>query len=253
MEMTFDDYISAPMGKNNAVISHREMYRNLYKDKLDAILLRERGKVKYELYTSKNKFYVHMHVPSEVVPEFYYDTVIEFYTDNSAYKTSRTISNYNVRFYSNDPSFVYTFAYSMLKNKMFIKDLVPRMSKQAVKNAAKERNPKNTLGYVKSIYFTYLLMKKYGLFNKINFKAYGKKYNQKVLLKNIVHADTKIKNRQIEAEKISAKKKSEKKKAKRKKTQNTKSITTNNNTKVAKTTKRISASNTNRSKTAKRI
>ena len=40
MEMTFDTYINNLMGKNNMVISQRSMYRELYTDKLDTIILR---------------------------------------------------------------------------------------------------------------------------------------------------------------------------------------------------------------------
>ena len=35
MDMTFHDYIQNPMGRENAVISNRVMYRNLYQEKLD--------------------------------------------------------------------------------------------------------------------------------------------------------------------------------------------------------------------------
>ena len=33
--MTFDEYIQNPMGIKNAVFSHREMYRELYKNKFN--------------------------------------------------------------------------------------------------------------------------------------------------------------------------------------------------------------------------
>lgn len=208
--MTFDQYIVNPMGVKNSVFSNREMYRNLYTEKLDKILVREVGKVNYTLYKSKGEYYVHLKIPSEVIEKFYYDVVIHFYTDKIEAESSRSLKDYYVKFYSNDPSFVYTFAYAMLSNDMFIRDLVPRMSKEAVKKAATERNPKNEVGYVKSIYFAYLVMKNYSLFEKINYETYGTVYTKRNLLNEIEHADDKISKRQEEATKKSKKKKKEK-------------------------------------------
>ena len=43
--MTFEEYINNPMGVKNAVISHREMYRKMYMEKLDKIMMREVGRL----------------------------------------------------------------------------------------------------------------------------------------------------------------------------------------------------------------
>ena len=214
MKMTFEQYINNPMGIKNAVFSSREMYRNLYTEKLNTILVREVGKVKYKLYKSKKKdrYYVYMKIPSEVIANFYYDTVIEFYTSHSGIGISKTLKDYYVKFYSNDPSFVYTFAHAMLKNDLFIKELVPRMSKQAVKQVAKEKNPKSEVGYVKSIYFTYLLMKNYGLFNKDVFENEAIDFDIKDLLNMIEHADIKVQARQDAQKEMNKSKKIQKNK-----------------------------------------
>jgi len=192
--MRFDDYISNPMGRKNAVMSNREMYRNMYAEKLDKILIRENGKIDYTLYTDKDRYLIHFKIPSEVVPNFYYDTVVEF-VPNGPKSMATTIKDYDVKFYSNDPSFVYTFAHAFIKNDIFIRDLLPRMSKEAVRKVATEKNPSNEVGYVKSIYFAYILMVRNSLFDKLKFKAFGQKYNRKRLLENITHAEEKIESR----------------------------------------------------------
>lgn len=238
MKMTFEQYINNPMGVKNAVFSGREMYRSLYMKKLDTILVREVGKVKYKLYKNKDKFYVYMKIPSEVVPNFYYDTVVEFFTDNAGVKASNSLKDYYIKFYSNDPSFVFTFAHAMLKNDLFIKELVPRMSKEAVKKVAKEKNPKMEIGYVKSIYFTYLLMKNYSLFNKIVFNNESENFNLKELLNHIEHADIKIEKRQLAQKEITKEKKINKKKEKNTDNINNKSsntLNTNLSNKIGKT------------------
>ena len=46
MKMTYDQYIVNPMGIKNSVYSNRELYRNMYKEILNKVLLREVGRVK---------------------------------------------------------------------------------------------------------------------------------------------------------------------------------------------------------------
>ena len=67
METTFDQYINNPQGMKNAVISHREMYRAMYSAKLDAIYVRESGKIDFIVYKSKKDYIIHMKIPSEAI------------------------------------------------------------------------------------------------------------------------------------------------------------------------------------------
>ena len=253
MKMSFDQYIANPMGIKNAVFSNREIYRNLYTEKLDKILVREVGKVKYKLYKNGDEFLVYLKIPSEPIEKFYYDVVIQFYTDDIAIKSSRSLKDYYVKFYSNDPSFVYTFAHAMLTNDMFIRDLVPRMSKQAVKKAATEKNPKNEIGYVKSIYFAYLIMRNYSLFEKINYETYGEKYNKKRLLEEIVHADIKIEARQLAQQELNKKNKKERQANKEKRVSiNTDNVSySKNNIKGVKRTSMVGYTNRSKNKVKK--
>lgn len=207
MEMSFDDYIQNPMGKENAVISNRSMYRDLYKAKLDKILVRENGKIEHKCYSIGLKYMCYLKIPSEVVPDFYYDVLIEF-TPPKKLAHGGSLKDFNVKFYSNDPSFVYTFAHAFIKNKLFIEAYADKMSKEAIDRVAKEKNPNNQVGYVKSLYFAYLFMQSRGLFNKLR---YADPYSETVVKRHIMHADEKIKARQ-EAASAKSKKDSRQKK-----------------------------------------
>lgn len=229
MEMTFPDYIDNPSGSKNGVWTHRTIYSDMYNKKLTKILVRETGKIKYQQYIDNDRCFVHFKIPSEVVPDFYYDTVIEFFPKDQLTANSNNLKKYNIKFYSNDPAFVFTFAYSFLQNDMFIRDLVPRMSKEAVKKAAVQTNPKNEVGYVKSIYFAYILMDKYNLWNAQDYRQYGKKYVRLFFLKDITHADEKIKDRTEQEAKINKDKKIEKQKAKNKSKDTSKNVSSSNN------------------------
>lgn len=206
MDMSFDQYIQNPMGIANAVISNRNMYRELYMGKLDKILVREMGKIDYTLYKSKKNYYVYIKIPSEVIDKFYYDVVIEFSEPKDKSLLDSTLKNYNVKFYSNDPSFVFTFAHAFIKNDLFIKELKDVMSKEAIKKVATEKNPSNQVGYVKSLYFAYLIMKRENIFNKNKFML-AKDIDWKRLEKSITPADVKIAQRQDAAKEKSAQKK----------------------------------------------
>lgn len=208
MKMRYDDYIQNPMGRDNAVYSQREMYRALYTDKLDKIMVREAGKIDFYLYRNKDgRYFIHIKVPSEVVPKFYYDTVIEFYATDSGVTVGNTLKDYLVRFYSNDPSFVFTFAHAFIKNDLFIKELEPKMAKRAVEERAKEKNPKDLVGYVKSIYFAYLIIKNRGLMRKDVFDNYAKDFDLQHILSTIESASSKIEKRQQLGAEIDKKKK----------------------------------------------
>ena len=211
MDLTFNDYIRNPMGKNNAVMtaSMREMMRTRYKHKFDNILLRENGKIEFYLYenSSDNTYWIYVKIPSEVVKKFYYDTVIKFSTNQKKLNAGRNLFDYNVQFFSNDPAFVYTYANVFLQKDLFINELKSKMSEKAIKDLPKEKNPDNNIGYVKSIYFVYLLMQNRNFNNLTIFNRFSEKLDIELLLNNIEDADIKIQERQEEGKKVSKKKK----------------------------------------------
>lgn len=198
--MTFEEYIQNPMGERNAVVSNRTMYGRYYQEKLDKIMVREAGQLHYKAYKDKSRYIIHIKIPSEVVPKFYYDVLIEFREPKEGV-VGYDLSKYKVRFYSNDPSFVFTFAHAFKKNGIFFSDFDDKMSEKALKEKADEKNPKDIVGYVKSLYFAYLLMKKRGLFSKT---LYVDTYDSKYVHSGVMDADKKIQLRQEEAKKISA-------------------------------------------------
>lgn len=198
MKFTFFQYTENPFGKANGVFTHRQMYKNMYTEKFNKINLREAGKITYHCYNeeSTGRYFIYVKMPSEVVKNFYYDTVIEFYPSSKTSSLDASLNNYYVRFYSNDPSFVYTYAYAFNKHDCFIKELAPKMSKRALTDKALEKNPNNLVGYVKSIYFTFIFMKSKNLFYKTRFMMDAQPINFKNLLSMIEHADKKIADRE---------------------------------------------------------
>ena len=198
MEMTFQQYIDNPMGKKNAVFSQRDLFRGLYTGKFDKILLREAGKINYTLYVDKkhDRYIAHIKIPSETVKNFYYDAVIMFYTEDAAVHSSNTLTGYRVKFFSNDPAFVFTYLRVFLKNDLLIEDLKPKCSKLALTKDPNERNPYQVPGYSKILYFAYLFMKSRNLFAKHMYDSYAIPYNKNALLNAVEHSDKKIVDRE---------------------------------------------------------
>ena len=197
--MSFNDYINNPGGKGSAVIINRSMYKDMYQQKFDALLVREQGNIDYTVYyknDSSDSYYIHMKIPSEAVSGFYYDVVVRLYTTIGSKKSSTDLRTYAVQFYSNDSTFVYTYAYVFSKNNLFIKDLAPKMSRKALTEKPKVRNPNCTMGYIKSLYFAYLTMEKYNLFQRSVLDSKAKTYSKYNLLHDIEHADKKMEERQ---------------------------------------------------------
>jgi hypothetical protein len=221
----------------------------MYASKFNKVLLRENGKIDWEVYKasdSNDSFYIYLKIPSEVISEFYYDVVVRLFTTENKKKSNVSLREYAVEFYSNDPAFVYTFAHSFSKNKLFIKDLEPKMSSTALKNAAKVRNPKDDVWYVKSLYFAYLAMERYHLFNRSILNQHCKKYNKKVLLSKITHATDKVEARQEAQEKLEKEKRQQAKKKKEtnrdlqsKQTSTTRIAKTSHTSRTSKNTKTV--------------
>ena len=211
MKMTFEDYINNPMGKGSAVMSsaHREVMRMQYKKKFDNILLREKGKMDYRLFKDEkhNTYWVYVRIPSELCKNFYYDTIIKFYADEKVKGGGKDLFKYYSEFYSNDPAFVYTYAYVFAHNDLFIKELTSKMSKEALKKSPKEKNPTESVGYVKSLYFVYLLMQNRSL-NKVNiFEKLSDPLDPNFFRINVMPADQKIAEREEAGRGVSQRKK----------------------------------------------
>ena len=209
--MTLEEYIANPMGKNNATFTPliRESIKNSYKVKFDNVMLRENGKIGYYLYkdSKNNAYYIHIKVPSEVIEKFYYDVVFKFFTssdDNT--EGGKNLEKYQVQFFSNDPAFVYFHAHTFMENGLFLNEMAVKMSKEAINRKAVEKNPNDSIGYVKSLYFAYLYMKERGFLKTITFQS-AQKYDKMLLASMIMNADLKIELRQVEEKKRDKRKK----------------------------------------------
>ena len=191
LKYTFDDYISNPSGKGSAVTQsvYRDAVSDGYTNKL-RLLESERGKIKFSVVKSSTdgKYYIHFKVPSETTKDFYYDVVVEF-TPRNKNNTDADISKYCVRFFCNDSSFVFTYAHAFRTHGLLITEFEKLLPYKSLTQKAGTRNPDNTVGYVKNIYFSYLTMKKHNLFDKAVLDRMCKIANHMAISKDIKSYD----------------------------------------------------------------
>ena len=168
MDITFEDYIGNPSGGRSSMVGQKEAAKAVYNDKFNKMMMKSAGAIQYWLYKDEPDTYVvHFKIPSESTDRLFYDVVIEFHTKDTVQKSLNKLNGYHVKFFSNDPNFCYTFAYVFKKNKLLIPQLESKISEKFLKEKPKKTNPNTSVGYVKSIYFAYLLFDAKGLFKKV--------------------------------------------------------------------------------------
>ena len=198
MPKTFNGYMDNP-SDSPSVYTMRSMYRNMYRKKFDELLVREQGKIFYKVYRfddGPDTRYILFKIPSESIPGLYYDTVVKLWAANNSAKNEANLRNYYAQYYSNDPAFVYTFAYSFNRNHLFMKELSSKMSKIALTQSAQTKNPKNEVWYVKSLVFAYYTMERYHLFDKPMNNQLSVKYNQQEFMGMVASVEHKATERE---------------------------------------------------------
>lgn len=194
MKISFNRYINNPeIVKGMATNSQRKLIRQDYERRFDAVLVREAGTVAYYLFKDtkvENRYYAHLMIPSEKTAKLYYDVVIELTLENPEQLVS-DMSNYTVRFFANDPAFVFTWAYSFNKKDLIIDWLKTKLNKKCLSDKPVIRNPTMQTGYVKSIYFAYYYMKLNHLFSQSAW-AKAQPLNKSKFLKTVMNSDDKL-------------------------------------------------------------
>jgi hypothetical protein len=241
---------------NSAVFTAamRETMHKEYIRKYDAILVREHGRIDYKFFKDKqNRLYGYFKIPSETIEKFYYDVVVQFTGNEDTKEVGTNLFEYNVRFFSNDPAFTYTYAYVFNRNDLLIKSLRDKMSKTALKKAAVEKNPSNQVGYVKTLYFVYLTMLNKGLNHTANVEPGAVPLESIDTLKNLItDTDKKLGDREAAGVRLQRKKAREKQEEERRQDSN---IRTDITLKVRNTTtiKKLNTANQKVTKTVSKV
>lgn len=188
MKRTVLEYIDNPMGTGSSALASRHVLINDYSKRLAK--LSEQNDLTPIIYYDKPKdeYYFHFKIPSESKDRGNtYDVVIKLSPDKKENKKDSMLTNYTLQFFSNSPSFIYTFAYSYDKNDMLIKFLAKeKYDKMVLSKAPNIRNPQQAMTYEKTTIFALLYMikdRKY--LNKLVVDSASKKFSEKEVLSKI--------------------------------------------------------------------
>lgn len=212
-KMTINQYITNPQLRGGRVMSGmmRESVRKNYTDRFYKLNLRENNKWTYTMYIDEenNEYYIHIKMPSETIKDFYYDVVFKFFVDENVKNVGTSLLNYYFQCFSNDPAFCYTYAYVFYNNDLIVPALKSRVSKLAKNDRPEVTNPTENTGYVKSLYFAYLLMKNRGLFNTLTW-GNAIEYNKDDLLNSVEDMNSKVSKREDEQKRLNERNKRKK-------------------------------------------
>jgi hypothetical protein len=119
-----------------------------------------KNKIKVRAFKENNDYFIYTQVPSESNDEYpdsapiHYDVIIQLIPPNKASLAWDSIREYDVKVFSNIPSFVFTFNYVYHRQRALID--MPRgyYTQKALMEKARVRNPLNLLGIDKSLWFT---------------------------------------------------------------------------------------------------
>lgn len=213
--VTLFSLINNPTGSNSAHVASRRLIKDALNSKVGLLLNEKRFHLNIYYDKSRKLYIYHTKVPSERdfgADKLHYDVVFEVSEDDKG-----SIMNGDLKVFSNSPSFIYTYANVVYNMGIIPKWLKVKMNKLSIKKEPVVKNPDNSLGFEKSIYFaiSYIKTQKY---DKIkNISNYVKPFNKNILF-TIKSFDDKVDESKLLTKKMSDLKKKTNSKEKKKRT-----------------------------------
>lgn len=164
--LTLGEYGKNPGRDRTVPTSVRESLRVLYAMKFTVVTKAYNALTFYMDETKDGVFYFYIKIPSETVPNFFYDVVIKLVPPPEIKDKTDKLDDYYIQVFSNDPAFAFTYAYAYNKEHLIVSELVNKFPPQFIEDKPKVTNPKLDINYSKVIYFGYLFLKQRGLFSK---------------------------------------------------------------------------------------
>lgn len=210
------EQIVKPFNSGFSAVSIKYLLENLQKRYLVNI---EPNITTVDAVKEKDNYFILVKIPSESNTEYksdkiFYDVIIELSPPNKSYLNNESVRDYDVRVYSNCPSFTYTFTYVYYKKDALIKMPKGAYTRKALSKAPKVRNPLLLFGIEKTLWFAICYIDKNKLFRRSNLEALIKDDSKlKDLIKEhkIIGQDQKLEEVMARTKKFSTIKKKENK------------------------------------------
>lgn len=151
--MILKEFLENPMGRGESS-TNRALLKEVMDSKYNK-LVKDKGhlfktNVFHELTT--DNYFVHIVIPTETYRDNSYDVVLYFYTTETKQGLSLA-TTHDMKFFSNSPSFAYTFAKVYYDEGLLIEQLANKYPDEILKNKPEVRNRYGIVNYDKYLYF----------------------------------------------------------------------------------------------------
>jgi hypothetical protein len=144
------DFVDNPMGKGSFAIPNRQLIKDDLNRRYDK--LNQNKKIKVTVYKDGEDYYFHFLIPSETERLNTYDVVLQFTMGEDDFKFDNFLNRYYVKFFSNCPSFTFTYAYAFNLYGMLIEHLGNKYDEQVLTDDPIVRNPGEIISYENEIH-----------------------------------------------------------------------------------------------------
>ena len=185
LPQSLEDYLDSPMGKGSTAVMNKQLIKKDLDSRYEK-LLKDNKDFKHKIYTDGSDYYFHFEIPSESERENTYDVVIQFTMGEDNFKMDPTLKRYYLKFFSNCPSFTYTFAYAYNDNDLLIDFLGNKYDDIVLTNNPVVRNPSEIISFEKSTYFACKYLSEHKtLLNKIAISATVRRLTSLNLIRDV--------------------------------------------------------------------
>lgn len=211
---TLKEFIDNPMGKGSNAIPNRQLIKDDLNRRYEQLVRKK--KINVDIYKDSDEYYFHFKIPSESERNNSYDVVLHFTMDKDDFRSDKNLDRYYVKFFSNSPSFTYTYGFVFNLYGLLVEDLMSKYDDRVLNEDPSTRNPGEIISYEKSIYFAcYHLMQNRHYMNKIILQTLAKPYTKRIILANVrtdeqIQMEIKKENNRIKEEKEKEKRKEQK-------------------------------------------
>lgn len=170
MEFSLNQFLNNPSGTSSSYMFRRDVIKKELETGYTNLLKLANNKFKLSIIKKGKSYLFWFKMPSESMlsTNFYYDVVLKFTPSSEEISKMSNILGYNITFFSNSASFLYTYTYAMNKYNLLIPELKTKYSKTAISQTPKVKNPVESLGFEKTIYYAALYIKNHELTSKIS-------------------------------------------------------------------------------------
>lgn len=191
---TLHQFLDNPMGHGSNALTSRKLVKDDLERRYLKLIETKKNLFKEKIYKNGNEYYFHILIPSESERENTYDVVIHFMLpeDNPEYAVNNnTLKDYRIKIFSNSPSFIYTYAYTVNEHGFLVDELSKKFKDIVLDQKPVIRNPYEIVSYEKTVTFAMFHIIYKSLLVKFNIDNVAHKYNKREFI-NSIREDDKI-------------------------------------------------------------